>query len=440
MRDYFFNLAERLCGQIHADEVLLCSFSGEESDFVRMNKSAVRQAGNVEQRSLRLELIRGRRHAQARYSLAGSLAEDEPMFRQALADLRIRRDASPEDPHFLYATEPHSSEEIGTNRIPRAADALDAVAEAGSGRDLVGIYASGATHAGFANSLGQRNWITHHSYNFDWSFFAQADKAVKESYAGFEWDPGTFEAKLAAAGERLRVLERPIRNLDPGRYRVYLSPGALWEIVELLGWGGFSLRAHRTKATPLLRMVEQGAHLHPSLDLREDTAHGVAPPFESSGFHRPDQVPLIEGGRYRECLVSPRSAVEFDVATNGASGSEAPNSLGMSAGSLATENVSRELGRGIYVSNLWYLNYSDRNACRTTGMTRFATFWVEDGHLQAPIPAMRFDETLYRMLGENLLGLTRERERIFDPGTYCERSTRSAHLPGALIDDFTLTL
>jgi predicted Zn-dependent protease len=92
------------------------------------------------------------------------------------------------------------------------------------------------------------------------------------------------------------------------------------------------------------------------------------------------------------------------------------------------------------VSNLWYLNFSDRTACRATGMTRFATFWVEHGVIQSPVEVMRFDETIYRMLGENLVGMTAERELILDPGTYFQRSTDSARLPGALVEDFSLTL
>jgi predicted Zn-dependent protease len=86
------------------------------------------------------------------------------------------------------------------------------------------------------------------------------------------------------------------------------------------------------------------------------------------------------------------------------------------------------------------MNYSDKPACRTTGMTRFATFWVENGKLVAPLEVMRFDETIYRMLGENLVGLTTEREWIVDPGTYSQRSTSTTRLPGALVTDFTLTL
>ena len=99
-----------------------------------------------------------------------------------------------------------------------------------------------------------------------------------------------------------------------------------------------------------------------------------------------------------------------------------------------------QLGTGIYVGNVWYLNYSDRPACRTTGMTRFATFWVEDGEIKAPLNVMRFDETIYRMLGENLVGLTAEREMILDAGSYGARSVASGRLPGALVEDFTFTL
>ena len=112
----------------------------------------------------------------------------------------------------------------------------------------------------------------------------------------------------------------------------------------------------------------------------------------------------------------------------------------MAAGDLAAADVLQRLGTGIYINNLWYLNYSDRPAGRMTGMTRFATFWVERGEIVAPVNVMRFDESLYRMFGENLEGLTQERDYIIDPSSYGVRSTQSWRLPGALVNDFTLTL
>jgi len=65
---------------------------------------------------------------------------------------------------------------------------------------------------------------------------------------------------------------------------------------------------------------------------------------------------------------------------------------------------------------------------------------VENGRVVAPLNVMRFDETIYRMLGENLLGLTRERDFILDNDTYYQRSTGCAWVPGALVRDMRFTL
>jgi predicted Zn-dependent protease len=73
-------------------------------------------------------------------------------------------------------------------------------------------------------------------------------------------------------------------------------------------------------------------------------------------------------------------------------------------------------------------------------MTRFASFWVEDGRIRAPLEVMRFDDSAYRVLGENLEALTRERDLVPDADTYGERSTVSMRTPGALVRDFALTL
>ena len=57
------------------------------------------------------------------------------------------------------------------------------------------------------------------------------------------------------------------------------------------------------------------------------------------------------------------------------------------------------LGTGLYIGNLWYLNYSDHPNGRVTGMTRFSTLWVEGGRAVAPAEVMRFDDTLFHLLG-----------------------------------------
>ena len=440
MQDYFYTLADAITALLKGDEVYTCTFRGEDSDFVRFNRSAVRQAGTVAQRFVNLDLIRGQRHAAADVALAGDLEEDRGRLAQAVAALREQLPYLPEDPHLLYATEVQSSVQAGANRLPDSAAAVAAVLEAGRGQDLVGFYAAGCIYAGFANAFGQRNWFASYSFNCDWSLYYQADKAVKTAYAGVVWEPEEFARKVDTAAAQLEQLQQAPRTIPPGRYRVYVAPAALDDILHTLAWGGFGLKDHRTKQTTLLKMVEEGAHLHPAVTLRENTRDGVAPNFQGAGFIKPDQVTLIEAGVFRNCLVSPRSAKEYGVPTNAASGRETPQSLEMAAGDMPRQEVLQRLDTGVYMNNVWYLNYSDRSACRMTGMTRFATFWVEPGVIQAPLNVMRFDESIYRMLGEHLLGLPAERELVLNTSTYHQRSTGSSRVPGALIDDFNFTL
>ena len=344
-----------------------------------------------------------------------------------------------DDPYLFYATEVHSTESIGTNQLP--AEALTEIVSSVQAHDFVGIYASGGIFTGFANSLGQRNWHSSYNFNLDWSFYHSKDKAVKSAYAGCHWETPIFQDKITQALAQLEILKRKPHTITPGPYRVYLSPTALYEILQLLSWDGFGLKAQRTKASALLKMLETPAqHLHSSVTLTENTAQGIAPAFQSDGFIRPAQVPLISQGVYDSALVSPRSAKEYGVKTNGANDEETPLSFDLAAGDFQKADILKTLDTGIYINNLWYLNYSDRAACRMTGMTRFATFWVEKGEIVAPLNVMRFDETLYNILGDKLIALTKEREFIIETDTYEKRSTGSAQLPGALVEDFSFTL
>jgi predicted Zn-dependent protease len=438
--DDFYDLADFLTARLNRDEVFTCTFSGEDSDFVRFNQNWIRQAGRVQQRHLSLDLIQGRRHAQGRCALTGERGEDAVRLTQLLDELRRKRLSLPEDPHLRYATQVNSTEQRSENRLIPAAEAVQQIMAAGEGRDLVGLFASGGLFNGFANSLGQRNGFSTYTFNFDWSFYHQGDKAVKATYAGFDWDSEALRAKMEAAGAQLAVLAQEPKTLPPGKYRVFLSPAAVYNVVGLLGWGGFGLKSHRTKQTPLLKMMEGGALLHPALTILENTAEGVAPNFDSQGFLKPDRITLIAAGAYRDHLVSPRSAQEYGVETNGASPDEAPESLDIAAGDLPADQALERLDTGVLINNVWYLNYSDPPACRITGMTRFACFWVEGGQIVAPLNVMRFDETLYRAFGDNLVELTVEREMILDAGSYGGRSTGSGRVPGALIQDFNFNL
>jgi predicted Zn-dependent protease len=441
MQEYFYSLADELTGCCTGAEVLLLNVTGEDSDFVRLNRSLVRQAGAVTQRYLSLELIDGDRHATESFTLTGQKETDLARAKRVLVNLREQLPLTLPDPYLLYATAVNHTEQIGENKLHSTEDFLKTVLEEGKEKDVVGIFAQGGVYAGFANSLGQRNWFGSHSFHFEWCLFAknaQDDKAVKTSYAGFKWSDDDFARKVNDATQQLAILARPARTIDPGAYRVYLAPTALAEFVGLLGWGGFGLKSHRTKTTPLLKMIEADASMHDSVSVTENTREGLAPNFTTAGFVKPDAVELIRAGRYANCLVSPRSGREYQQPVN--TDIEMPRSLDLAAGELTDEEILSTLGEGVYANQLWYLNYSDMPAGRITGMTRFATFWVEGGQIVAPLNVMRFDETVFHALGENLVALTKRRDFLPSSETYDQRSVSSSRSPGAVIRDFRFTL
>ena len=436
---HFLEVAKALDAAIGAGERYVAALDAEASDFVRMNRGKVRQAGRVEQRYLRLHLVNGARHAEHVMTLAGDAAVDSKAAVEALASLRSALPELAEDPHLLLPSQVVSTRSVRGGELPRSGEVVERVLDGARGEDLVGFFASGPVYRGLATSEGQRNWHAVSTFNLDWSLYFKADKAVKSMYAGFGWSDDAFAARMGSARERLAMIARPPRSLSPGSYRTWLEPSAMEEVASLLRWGAFSGRGLATKQSPLTRM-ESDERLDPRVSIYEDFAGGVAPGFQGEGFTRPLRVPLIERGSLAGTLVSPRTAREFGLAANGANASESPEALAMDGGSLAAGDALAALDTGLFVGNLWYMNYSDRAACRMTGMTRFATFWVEGGRIVAPVNVMRFDDSLYRLLGEHLVDLSDTPELMLSSESYGSRHLNSVRMPGALVSAMAFTL
>jgi predicted Zn-dependent protease len=440
MQPLFLSLVDRAIGSLRGSEFLLANFAGEVSDFVRFNRARVRQAMTIRQAHLTLTLVDGNRHASIRLALAADPAIDGAAVDSAVAELRADLPLLPEDPYLLYSTSVNSSDLVRSGKLPQGAEAIDTIIGSANGSDLVGILASGPVYRGFANSAGQRNWHAVDCFNFEWSLYHAQDKAVKSAYAGTDWDRAEASSRIETARERLSYLARPPKTMQPGTCRAYLAPAAVDELLWMLNWGGVSAKAQQTKQSPIQRLVEQEAHLSDRVHLRENTNGGLAPAFDAAGFVKPAAVDLIAGGRHAGALVSPRTAREYGLDANGADDSEAMQSMELGSGNLAEADALAALDHGVYVGNLWYLNYSDRTNGRITGMTRFGTFWVEGGRIVAPLSVMRFDDSLFRMLGDSLVDFTREREWIVNSGTYRQRSIETSRVPGTLLSALNFTL
>ena len=439
MQNYFKKISNLLFNALESSEILILNFDAEETDFVRYNKSKIRQAGRVHQVSLDINLIKKGKTLRSSLRLSTEYNKDKTLLVRTLFFLRREVNELPKDPYLIYEKNINSSNLIDDQGL-NAQDMSSRILDISSSHDMVGILSSGKIIKGFANSLGQFNWHESDSFNFDWSLYDDNGKAVKQNYADRKWNQDTFTRLYAESAQQLSVISNDEQKVEPGSYKVYLSPSALNEIIDMMSWGGFSYKANKIGSSPLHLMAKGDREFDKSVSFSEDLSNGISPKFHSDGFIKPNNTELITEGKYQKSLISPRSALEYSVKHNAAEDYESPVSIKLETGKINSKKILETLGTGIYLNNLWYLNFSDRNNARVTGLTRFGCFYVKDGELVGPINTMRFDETMYNIFGTKLAGLTNEQQLLMDTSTYEQRSVHSSTIPGAVVEDFRLTL
>jgi predicted Zn-dependent protease len=436
----FEEAAETAFAGLGPGQQLTLNFSAEDTDFLRFNRSRVRQASAVEQATLEFELMLGRQHESRTINLSRNRELNRAAVLEALATLQGVVPTLPEDP-YASAMENHgASRVVNAGALPSPDEVLAFVAAELQDIDLAGLFIAGPVHRANANSLGQKHWFSASSFVFDYSLYSARQKAVKGAYGGARFDPTELRAVIGDSVQALRVMDRERKVLPPGRYRCYLAPAAVQELMGMLSWHALSAGAYHRGECSLTELVDGTRTFSPKFSLDEDYSLGLSPRFNERGEVFAGKLPLIEQGRLKNLFISAQTAQEYGLRSNSASEDEAPRSPVIGTGSLAREAILRELDTGLYLSNLHYLNWSDKTRGRVTGMTRFGCLWVENGEIVGPIADLRFDETLYHVFGTGLLELTDFAETAVEVSTYDQRHVGGKRAPGLLVQDMSFTL
>ena len=439
MKTLFKNLGQEIFKLLQDDEDLSLQISGEDTLYIRYNKAQVRQSTQVHQYTLKMIYKKGKKVLSQEWSL-----ESDPAIALAAAQnyfFFLRKTAahlaeSPFEPDMIN----HGQSEVDHDgNLPKADFIFEELHQACQNTDFCGLVASGTQTFAIQNSKGQFHWFSKASFFVDYSLYF-GERAVKSYYAGSDWSAKALKENIEKASQHLETMKLPAVNLKPGAYRVFLEPAAVAELIGLVGWESFGYRDFKSGNGLFIDLAEGRKKLSPLLTIQENFDLGFVPAFNSLGELSAPRLPLIQNGEFKTWLISTSSAQEFKVASTQASPGEFPRSLEILPGKLRRKDIISELGTGLYLANLHYVNASDQKTARLTGMTRFAAFWVEKGEIVGPIDNLRFDESLYEAWGPKLLALTDEAEVIPDISTYGARSLGGNKLPGMLIDQFAFTL
>ena len=441
---HFDELSEVCLASLKSGEALTLNIAAEEQHYLRFNNARVRQSTQVEQHRVTLCFQANGRRVMYCFDLSGAFDQDLVSAQSLLDRARLETTVLPEDP-FVSPLENHGgSEQHHTGQLPELSTLLEQVSIEAEGSDFTGLYAAGPQLRATRNSEGLRHVFSAEGFFLDYSLFtvnpAGENKAVKGLYAGREWQPEQFSAAIAASRLQLAMLKRDSQPLEPGHHRVFFAPAAVDALLGMFSWGAVSYGAWQKGDCALKKLIEGEVRLSPLFHLGENFSLGLAPRFNSLGEMAPERLTLIEDGTIHNLLISSRSAREYGVPGNGAEAGEGLRSPVMGTGSLEDSAILETLGTGVYVSNLHYLNWSDLQSARVTGMTRYACFLIERGEIVAPIRDLRFDESLYRMFGTELEAVTTSPVVMMETETYGQRSLGGSQVPGMLVRDFRFTL
>ncbi|MCE9594791.1 MAG: TldD/PmbA family protein [Planctomycetes bacterium] len=244
-------------------------------------------------------------------------------------------------------------------------------------------------------------------------------------------------ANLDVAGAIERALEDAARSRDPspiepGEYEVVLGPHAASALLLFLAYEGLSARALEERTSFLAGRVGEPLAAD-AFDLVDDARHPKNPGwlFDGEGTARERRI-LFERGRALG-VVSDRAHAHL---TDGRSTGHAlpqpsnsgplPQNLVVGAGVSSLEELIARVERGLFITQLHYVNSIEPRELVLTGVIRHGAWRIEQGRLAAPVSGLRFTDSLVRVL-KDLRGVGSELVRcgaLFDG----EVATPALHL------------
>ncbi|MFL5718253.1 MAG: TldD/PmbA family protein [Chloroflexota bacterium] len=204
-------------------------------------------------------------------------------------------------------------------------------------------------------------------------------------------------------------------GLDPGDYAVVLEEYAVVDLLDMLGYLGFSALAVQEERSFAEAGRRIGSELVTIVDDGYDPA-GLPLPFDFEGVAK-ERVVLVEDGVCRNVVYDAQTAARAGVASTG-HGLPAPNPWGpfplnmfMEPGTAQRQDLIAGLDRGLLVTRFHYTNPVHPKLAIVTGMTRDGTFLVEGGRIVGPVKNLRYTQSYLDALG-GTVAVAQERKAL----------------------------
>jgi hypothetical protein len=400
-------------------------FCGESSRFYRINKSRIRQVTFVDQSEL---------------TICQKNDEDENIFHVQLSGIQkkdlenindlLEINAKSFTPDLPVLNKIECS---GLNQIDF--NFLDNFKE----DDLVGIISDGELRSGACRGGDrQLHWFETQRSDIDYSIF-KSDRCVKEFFSLKNISAEGISSSIINNKNKLEMLCGEKVKLSPGLYPAYFSPSAVNEMLGMFNWHGIQGKSFAEKQSAFMDLYEQKRKFSSNFNLRENFSLKLSPRFNQEAELSQEFVEIIKGGELVTPLVNSVSARKYGMLSNNANSYESLRSAEILPGDKPQRDLINQVREGLYITNLHYLNWSNKKNAMITGMTRYGCCYIDEKGIKNPIEDMRFNMSLYDIFGEWLIEFSKEMHVFSESSTYSARTLGGTKVPGVLSSiNFTL--
>ena len=207
-------------------------------------------------------------------------------------------------------------------------------------------------------------------------------------------------------------------DLEPGRYEVVLEPRCVANMLEFLR-DGFNARTHE-EGRSFVKLGEP--QLDPTVSLWDDATdpRAISRGYDAEGTPK-RRVDLVREGVPVELCHDRKTAAKAGVESTGhgfgGDGGGIATNLFMAPGSQTPAELIAGVGRGLLVTEFWYVRILDPKTQVVTGLTRNGTFLIEGGEVVGGVPNLRFTQSYVDALAPGNVAGVADDARLFD-GTY----------------------
>jgi PmbA protein len=225
----------------------------------------------------------------------------------------------------------------------------------------------------------------------------------------------SFDAEKAGrrAGQVAKMAKNPV-GIEAGEYRVLLGPYIFANLLNdvVNSASAFSVDAGLSFFPEKLMGKKVASD---QLTIYDD---GVIPAGLSSRIFDDEGVPVqrtpvLRKGFLTNLLHNTMTAKKHKTKTTGNAGWIAPGpwNIVVEPGSVKQDNLLKELGEGLYITNTWYTRFQDYRKGDFSTVCRDGAFRVHDGEIVSSVKNLRISDNMINMM-KNVDSLSKEREWV----------------------------